>query len=173
MRLPAAENGFDVGQETMVCLPRAPRCGLAWPRNPPLRTRSRLRAGSAGPARRCRCAHGVRVSPGVDQRRQGHVAADAAETVEMEDAHPEIKQAHGRRPGGSDYPRAAARGHLHTRTPFSPVHGAFRAAVLGPPLTAGDGTRPTVFEPRSRGFSLSGFSHFHRGLVKAGQREAP
>ena len=23
----------------------------------------------------------------------------------------------------------------------SPVHGAFRAAVIGPPLTAGDGTR--------------------------------
>jgi hypothetical protein len=41
----------------------------------------------------------------------------------------------------------------------SPVHGAFREAVLGPPLRAGTmGGYPNHSEPRSRGFAEFGFS---------------
>ena len=49
------------------------------------------------------------------------------------------------------------RGREQRRAVFSPVHGACRAAVVGPPFTAGD-AGPTDRKPRSRGFSLFGFS---------------
>ena len=40
-------------------------------------------------------------------------------------------------------------------TSLSPVHGAFPAGVLGPPLTAGRRQGRLIFlEPRLRGFSL-------------------
>src|SRR5262245_5869791 len=40
-----------------------------------------------------------------------------------------------------------------------PVHGRFRGAVLGPPFTAGRAAEPNhTRQPRSRGFSLFGFS---------------
>jgi hypothetical protein len=43
----------------------------------------------------------------------------------------------------------------------SPVHGAFREAVLGPPSSAGYDVRTSHHhpQPRSRGFSLFGFSN--------------
>jgi hypothetical protein len=70
-------------------------------------------------------------------------------------------------PGSRDFPRGISRRSAGTSphvfreatVAFSPVHGASRAAVLGPPFTAGKRGR-RFSEPRSRGFSLFGFSRF-------------
>ena len=53
---------------------------------------------------------------------------------------------------------------------MSPVYGAFREAVLGPPFTAGDAAGMGL-EPGLPGFSRFGFSHPQR--LKPEHREIP
>ena len=54
---------------------------------------------------------------------------------------------------------------------FSPVHGASRNAVVGPPFTAGRSPTRRI-EPRSRGFSMFGLS-MGPGVVLKRNREKP
>ena len=49
---------------------------------------------------------------------------------------------------------------------LSPVHGACRVAVLGPPLTAGALAATITIKPRSRGFSEFGLSHAEAGMSR-------
>ena len=62
--------------------------------------------------------------------------------------------ASGREAESQDDPAVALGDAERVGAESSPVHGAFRAAVLGPLFTAGTLRQERTREPRSRGFSL-------------------